>query len=524
MAIEPLRPLPPSPFGIVATIEVFSHGLRVSQYTRNAGPVLYRFCRTLAEWGLVKTGPRQFSRGMIKVFAGAAKDRSFFHFHRHQLDALLQHFQSQGIGPTQLRLIRHDLYKPLAVPFRYHDPRTPREDQAPIIDYVVAEGRTKVVTLPPGKGKTFIALKAIHRLGVRTFFCIQPKYQKKWIIDAKEAFDLRKKDIITVKGSKQLKQLIELALCGELEAQIIICSNKTFQMYLKAYEAHSGYLDETGYGCHPFDFYETLGVGLKVVDEVHESFHLNFRQDVYTHVHKTLSLSGTLQSDDAFINKVTSIMFPIGERYKMDEHNEHTVARALLYSINDVERRVSYINPALQMYSHVRFEQSIMKRKTLLKGYLKMVGDIFLEEYLARRHPKHKCLIFFSTVEMVEHALEYFKSLNTGVRLTRYVQGDDYEEMLKSEVIISTLKSCGTAVDIPDLFVVLMTDALGSRQANLQAIGRLREMKQYPNVDPEFIYLVCSNIEKHVEYHRKKEDIFTGQVIAHREEYTPYIL
>lgn len=521
---KPGDPFPPMKLGTAVTLEVFSHGIRASNFNREAAKGLYAVCRSVTQWGLVKTGPRQFGRGMIKVFVGAAKDRSFFHFHRNQYDEIIHELLKGGLRRDQIREIHHDLYEPVRPNFRYHDARTPRDYQAPIIDYVVAPGKTKVVTLPPGKGKTYIALKAISRIGERTFFCIQPKYQEKWIIDAKEAFDLKKGEIITVKGSKQLQQVIELAKIDELDAQIIICSNKTFQMYLKAYEKASGNLDAIGYGCHPIDFYRTLGIGLKVVDEVHESFHLNFRQDVYAHVPKTLSLSGTLESSDDFINQMTRIVFPLSERYQETLNNKHTIVRALCYHIDNVDQRVSYINPTLQMYSHVRFEQSIMKRKRFLSAYLEMVADIFYTQFLKRRQDGQKCLIFFSTVEMVSVMVELLQEQFPNLNIKRYVAGDVYEEMLRSEVIVSTIKSCGTAIDIPDLFLVLMTDALGSRQANLQAMGRLREMKNYPGTDPEFLYLVCRDIEKHWEYHKKKEEIFSGEVIAHREETTPYVL
>lgn len=522
----PGQPLPPAPYGSAVTIEVFSHGIRVTRFTPQVQKALATFCRTVAgEWGLIKApGRRGFVRGIKRVFAGAAKDRSFFHFHRNQLKDIVGRLQQAGVTTNEIHIVKYDLYTPVRPAFRYHDKRTPKDYQAPIIEYAVGPGKTKIVTLPPGQGKTFIALRAIKELGVRTFFCIQPKYQKKWIIDAKEAFDLKPGELITVKGSKQLKQLIALGKAGELDAQIIICSNKTFHMYLKDYESTSGNLKRTGYDCPPHEFYQTLGVGLKVVDEVHESFHLNFRQDVYTHVPMTLSLSGSLEPDDPFLKTMVRIVFPLNERISSKEKNDHTVAKALFYSIKDVDERTSYINPTLDMYSHIRFEQSIMKRKRLLAAYLGMVSDIFLNQYELRKQRGQKCLIFFATVEMVQLATDYLKRGFGHLNISRYVGGDDYEEMLESEVVVSTIKSCGTAIDIPNLFTVILTDALGSRQANLQVAGRLRELKNYPGTYPEFLYLVCQDIGKHVEYHNKKRQILSDSVRSHDVVYTRYVL
>ncbi|MNL29466.1 hypothetical protein D3C87_1511480 [compost metagenome] len=89
--------------------------------------------------------------------------------------------------------------------------------------------------------------------------------------------------------------------------------------------------------------------------------------------------------------------------------------------------------------------------------------------------------------------------------------------MLESDIIVSTLKSLGTAQDIPKLLHVYMTDGLGSSQANLQAMGRLRDtiLKIWPDAVPTFYYLVCEDIEKHIEYHERKKETFQGRVVSH---------
>ena len=92
----------------------------------------------------------------------------------------------------------------------------------------------------------------------------------------------------------------------------------------------------------------------------------------------------------------------------------------------------------------------------------------------------------------------------------------------KSNIIVSTLKSAGTAIDIPGLKMTVMTVAVGSRQANEQAVGRLRVLKQWPDEQPEFIYLVCADVPSHLEYHRHKKEVLSDKILSLKEYHTPY--
>lgn len=512
-----------APAGTVIRIDVYSHHIKVTRFNRRIKDSLLSYCRNLAQFGLKKVG-RRFVKAMMKVFVGVTKDREEFHFHTNQLQELIRHLGNSGISERQIHLVRHVMYEPVEVEYTYIDARDARDYQAPIIDYIVDEGRTKVVTLDPGRGKTFIALRAINLLETRAFFNIKAMYIEKWIADAKEAFDLKKGDLMVVKGSAHLKRLIELGKAGELEAKIILCSNKTFYQYLKDYEYWGRDMLQLGYGCVPSDFFETLGVGIRVIDEVHQDFHLNFRQDLYSHVPKTLSLSGTLESDDEFINRMYEVMFPHHIRYHGDVRDIYIGVEGLFYTFATVDEKIRYINKALKSYSHILFEQSVMKNKPVLKQYVDMICGITQDRYVDIRQKGQKMLIFQATVDMCTITARELQRRHPTLKVTRYVSEDDYEEMLECDIIVSTLKSLGTAIDVPGLRVALLTDGLGSRQANLQCMGRLRRLKPYPDVTPEFLYLVCSDIEKQRTYHEKKKEIFRGRVVYHKEIMTQYKL
>ena len=68
-----------------------------------------------------------------------------------------------------------------------------------------------------------------------------------------------------------------------------------------------------------------------------------------------------------------------------------------------------------------------------------------------------------------------------------------------------------------------MTDAVDSGQANRQTLGRLRDLES-DEQSPEFLYLVCADIDKHKEYHENKMQKFKGWVRNHRESLLPHVL
>lgn len=509
------------PPGAVVRFDIYSHHVKVSSIGRPAKDALLSFCRTLAEFGLVKVG-RRFQRGMVRVFVGVFRDRSQFNIHINELDRLINHMGNRGIPEHQIHQVHHDLYEPGKVEYDYHDPRTPRDYQTPIIDYIAAPGDTKAVTLDPGRGKTFIALKVIAQMQVRVFFCIKAMYIEKWIGDIHEAFNLNKGDLLVVKGSKPLKDLMWMAENGDLNYKIIICSNTTFQLFLKQYEYYNGDLDTLGVPFPPSQLFQKLDVGMRVVDETHETAHFNYRLDCHTHVSKVLGMSGTLFSEDPFTESIYQTMFPEDIRYNDNDRHVYMTVDALMYRAPNADDRIQYMNHAMKSYSHVKFEQSIMKRKRMLKAYLNMVMDIVLKRFVEKREPGQKMLVYFATVDLCTIAAKALKERHPHLHVTRYVQEDDYEEMLTNDLIITTLKSLGTAIDVPGLRIALLTDALGSWQANRQCSGRLRFLKDWPETSPEFIYLNCQDISKHLDYHEKKKKYFQGRVVAHHVTQTGY--
>lgn len=367
---------------------------------------------------------------------------------------------------------------------------------------------------------TTVALRASDRIGHRLAIVIRPMYIQRWLDDLEAYHSLDRKDIMVVNGSKELMGLMCLAQEGKLDAKVIIISNKTLQRYLKSYASMEDFI----YPYRPEEFYQALGVGVRLIDEVHQDFHLNFLQDCYSHVPKTISLSGTMESDNRFDNEMYRLMFPMAERGPVYHQPPYIQLVNLWYNFSSQTQRLIRFTGHRRQYSHTALEKSLRRHKWLQAKYIGMivelVGDIFVTDH---EHGQ-KCAIYCATVDLCAKVRDALRAMYPQFKIDKYTQEEPYEVLLGCDIAVTTLQSAGTAVDIPNLKVILSTVALSSKQANEQLIKRLRPLKDWPEVTPTFYFLSALCIPKHLEYANGKRGKLNGKVLGIKEERTEWNL
>ena len=171
------------------------------------------------------------------------------------------------------------------------------------------------------------------------------------------------------------------------------------------------------------------------------------------------------------------------------------------------------------------YEESIVKRPKVLKNYLEMIttitNGIFVGE--GKRLPGEKMIVYVSTVEMATLLTEHFKKRwGDAFPIKRFVSADPYSNVEDAELIVSTPGSLGTAHDVANLRFTLLTTALGKEDTNVQLLGRLRRLKNNPDVTPEMFYLVNRDIKKHMDYHQRKRELFKPITLSQYELETPF--
>ena len=502
------------------TVAVFSHHFVVYNYDRKGKEALLRFAVQFAEYTYIRKWNGEVERSIARIYAARTKDSLEIRFHINVFDEFIEFLERSGYPKACIETHHFPLYEPVEVDFPIREGKQPRDYQVPIIDFLdfaKVPRKTKMVELQTGKGKTASALHAIARMRRRVGIVVRAQYIKRWLQDLTgkdSTLNLSKDDVFVVQGTKQFQALIELARLGKLECKVIIFSNRTYARFLDHYENFNR--DTEMYGVHPNEVWQLLGIGIRLIDEVHQDFHFNFRLDLYTHVPMTINLSATLVTTNPVVERMYNVMFQKEDKAPLPDYDSYIAVKAFLFGLHD-DKKIRYTQRGRDSYSHVVFEESIMRDKQMLARYLAMVDEIIYHEYITVRQEGQRLLVFAATVEMCGIMAKHLKQKHLDLKVERYVGGDPYTNLMESDIAVSTLGSAGTAHDVPGLRVAFKTVAVDSPQANEQAKGRLRRLDHiYPGVVPVFAYLACRDIPTHMKYHRNKLDRFRGRVSSHQ--------
>ena len=502
-------------------VEIYSHYFVVRDVTPRNRPALEGFSRRYIQFGLVRENGRYF-RAPLRVFAAATAARTEYRFHINTLEEFKRHILLAEYRLTEpvVEWVTMTTPQATAISLAVREGWVLRDYQEPAVEYIVAPPppRAKFISLQTGKGKSLIAMMAAAQLGQRFALIVRPSYIEKWLIDFNKTYNEEIAEcLLVIQGSAQLQALLQMAALGELDGnKIILFSNKTLQNWIKLYEQNGAQILEQGYACLPDQLFEFLGVGVRIIDEVHQDFHLNFKLDLYTHVERSISLSATLLSEDDFLNNMYELAYPKGERFNGIAYDKYIDARAALYSFND-PRKIRVTEYGSKTYSHHAFEKSILRSESTTAAYFDMIRQVANGTFFKNYKPGQRLLVYCSSINMCTKLADYLRMQYPRLVINRYVEDDPYDYVMESDICVSTLQSAGTNIDIPNLTTVIMTPAVRSSAANIQGFGRLR--KPADDTPVMFIYFVCQDFPKHTKYHEIKKVLLEERARTFKEEY-----
>lgn len=522
-------------------VDVFSHSVKIRPRTESEKRLLLGFMRRLVQWEMEVVDEKPVYK-VMKVYAFENPRERSFRFHINLLKDFSDYMNTTATvsqrDNVEVKVHKFKLAPRFNVKFKIKNMFEPREDQVPVIEHLLErkdpeivdlcgfkiplEDNNKIVTLRTGGGKTFITKKVMAEESLRTMVMMRGGYLDRWIPDLDETFKLKGEAIQIVQGSNSLSAVMYNSIDGlDDKVQIYLVSTDTFVEYLSYYERNG--VSEL-YPLTPDEFYTKLGIANTVIDEGHQMPHRIMKFFSYLHVYKHTTLTATLDTMDTFMDKILSIMYPKNKRFSGPKVEPHILVTAYQYRIANI-RRVRFTGWK-GSYNHANFENSLLNRKSkdLLSEYMQMVESILRQKYIKKNLEGTKAIVFFATVNMCTKVTEYLSKRFPDKKVVRYVAKDKMSVMDDADIIVSTVLSAGTAVDIPNLITSIMTTAIDSQQSNEQTVGRTRPSKKYPDVNPEFIYLVCRNIDKHLDYHHNKERFFKDKVKSHTVEHSEFNL
>ena len=501
----------------VAVLTRYSHHFTVSNIRKDAVRVATEgVYNQFAHWQFGRRDDGSFGRMIGKHFAVKMIGRhgdACYRFHINAWHTFCMALDGVGYGKDQFNIYEMPLYEPQPANLTFGFAHALREDQLAAHEYLMsAAPASKLVTAQTGTGKSVTATHALCAKAKRVLVIIRPMYIKKWIADLQNLCGIPKERIVVVSGDKYpgitVKPLQELLKCvtEDLPYDAIIISNKTIRRWLTKYIERGDKLLNEGYAITPVELCERLGTNGYLVDERHQDFHLQFLMDLFTHAPETIGLTATLISDDPFITKMQSILHPPHTRAKKAAYNVYARVSSFHYWFKNPDR-IRLVQFGSTSYSHTAFEDSIARNPQVLKNYFDMVR-LAVERYWNNNGKRvgDRCLIFFATIVMCSKFVAYLRAFYPHVNISRYCEGDPYENLIESDIAVSTVISAGTAHDIAQLTAVIMTNVMKSSSSNWQVLGRLRDLKDGRN--PYFVYFVGEDFGKHIDYHMAKQELF----------------
>jgi len=496
-------------------IDLYSHGARLSGYSYDTFRLLTRFLERLN----LKEPRHVPHQGMVmelkKRFYGLTENKREIFVHRHHIRELLKYLGDNNIPEDYITFNSITAPVPTEASYTVKSHFVQRDYQTKIIDSLGDDHYSKRVDLQTGGGKTLSALWALSNLGCRAVIMVQPKYFGIWKKALLETFDDIEGRFCTVSGSAELQAVIDRALEGDLGVDVVIISAATYRTYIESYERFGQEIDKIGYNVPPPRFHEALGMGLQINDEFQDDPGLVFRTDIFTNVRKQIYLSATPYTGSDYVTRMIDVMLPEDTKVPLPDLDVYINVISLVY--NDVKvKRKDYLTPRKNTYNHTRYEDQLLKAKRRLENYQAMVRKIINGIYIRDRVPGQKLLILCAKVDFIHHLTKHLNAAFPTLKVGSHVSGSDYQKLLSNDITVSTIKSSGTGVDIPDLREVLMLQATDSKKDNIQVLGRLRRMKNFPDVTPRFTYVVCQDIPQHIKYHKHKKEYFSGRVLNHR--------
>ena len=351
---------------------------------------------------------------------------------------------------------------------------------------------------------TFCALFSAHHVGERVLITVLPRFVDIWVKAFGEFYNIKPEDVVVadIIGVTELHQAI---VNNVIDPKIIILPLTKIDIYLKKLREDESLpsLDQV---------FDDLGCGIRVIDEAHESIYSVYTSLMFGNHKRTFVLSGTLKGDDEFVNKIYNAIFPFSCYLRSPEHTPYMHVVAYFHRMDMFKHRINV--KGFGGFSQNLLEAGILKRPQLFESYYQMLMGAYKQFYLDDYREGQKCLWFFGTIDFCEkfneRLLQDYPDLDSIV-FTSKTNKKEPTAYREHRCVVTTPGSCGTGRDIPKLFTVFSPIAVSSSQRNNQMVCRTRPVdKWWPDLMPNFVYFVCSDIPKTVEYGRKRRELFQG--------------
>lgn len=350
----------------------------------------------------------------------------------------------------------------------------------------------QALILQTSVGKTYITVHAIVNYSIKAIIIThQEKIKEQWIQTFLDRTTIEKDRLLNIKGTTTIDKIMN----DKIEADIYFVNHRTLLAYMKQHG---------GDGLRKF--FKKIKVGIKVFDEVHLEFKNLLKIDFFSNTFKTFYLTANFSRSDVDERKLFQRCFAsvvkFGEGTENSKHvRKHIDYVACLYRSNPNYDQLAFFNTAFG-FSPINFSTYSLHddiNQTLRSKFL-----IIFDKAL---NMEGKILITVTKIEDID----YIKSVITDNYLdldetigtiNSKNSKEENEESKKCDIIISTIKSCGTGVDIKGLRCIINLEPFSSPITTNQLSGRLREYAR--DKETYFFDLIDVSVPTCEKYYKSK--------------------
>lgn len=341
-----------------------------------------------------------------------------------------------------------------------YDPRNKIQEES--VEFLKEDSHQLGLNLATGLGKTFCVAYASTMLQVKTLI-ITPNeaLKQQWINTYHKMFDYRPKNLMNIAGSSIIDSIMEDLVES---ADVYFVNHQTLRNYMT---------QTNGYSLHKF--FKKLNIGIKVYDESHMEFGNILLMDFFSNTNRTWYLTATFDRSDVTESRCFKRAFNSVVSYG-EMQSKEVVTKHVIYHIVNINSHITPKERATVIswngMSSITYGKFAFFRDPNQTAY-----NAILEILKKVKDVEGKTLIFVPLIDAVDDVVKKLKKDFPDKSVAAYhsrVSKEDKESAEKKDIIVSTIKSCGTGRDIKGLRCVICAEPIASKVVAEQMIGRLR--------------------------------------------------
>lgn len=359
----------------------------------------------------------------------------------------------------------------------------------------------KLLEFDTGIGKTFCAITSICKIGAKAAIIVDKEgLMNQWVSAISEFTNMMEEEVYKIRGAKSVDKL----LAGKC---------KGYKLFLVSHQTITSYAQSHGLNSIT-EIFRAMNVGIKVFDEAHKMMKGTILIDLLTNTCETWYLTATALRSNKDENKVYKKIYgPIPTLvYKRKKEDAYIKSTILEMNSNATQMDQSVMKTFKGM-SNAKYMEYIAFDRKSRELFLRALHLVI--EACNDTPETGKIAILVGKRNVAKYVYEIIPKLfpkyeNKVGLYTSDVKGATKEAQKDKDIIVTTYKSFGEAMDVKDLRYVYMTESFSSEVIIKQTMGRLREI----GGTSYFIMLIDTSIKSRVKQYKDVKDFILMRSVS----------